>query len=182
MEIGQWALLKRGSLYDLVQVAHVGFICEVALARRFADGREEFEFLSASEKNLILVDPEEVVWRGSFPYPPDWYTKRQRQIADEVQAERARNLDLARQPGTKWEVIMGASGRWVARRIVADLGNGKFGVAEPTFTGHVPVRKLAPNVRPSDIVRRQLRRKISLGETASFGDGPRGGSSFVIKL
>src|SRR5690606_3530600 len=101
--------------------------------------------------------------------------------ADEDAARDAHHLELARKPGTKFEVVMGASGRWVARRVVSDLGNGKFRIAEPAFAGHVPVRKMG-HAAARVVIERQLRRKVAAGETSPWNNGPRGGSSFIITL
>lgn len=83
--------------------------------------------------------------------------------------------------GAKYEVVMGSSGRWVARRVAQEFSNGRVRLEGPTFTGHVPVRKVGWE-KARVIVERQLRRKVAAGETAQPGTGPRGGSSFIVSL
>lgn len=179
-QIGQWVLYEDGHWITLGQLSNVGFIAEVATVREFADGSQAIEFHPVAYSRLIPVDPEQLVWENGRPLLPRAELDRRQQAADAAKAKQARDLELARKPGTKFEIVMGGSGRWVARRITADLGNGKYSVAPPAFTGHVPVRKLGPNVSPSSIVLRQLRRKIAAGEVAQWHEGPRGGSSFVL--
>lgn len=182
IEVGQWCVYEDGLRTHLVQVSNVGFVAEIAFVRTFADGSEEFEFHPASQNNLIPVDPEQVQWENGRPLLPKSELDRRQKAADEAAARDAHHLELARKPGTKFEVVMGASGRWVARRVISDLGNGKYTVAPPAFTGHVPVRKLDKRTKPSSIVERQLRRKVAAGETSPWNNGPRGGSSFIITL
>lgn len=181
IEIGQWVLCKEGSRLILAQLSNVGFIAEVAIPRAFADGSETFEFRSVSQTELVVVDPEKLAWENGRPLLPKAEVERRQQAADAAAAKRARDLELARQPGARFEVTLGASGRWVARRVVSDLGNGKFRVAEPAFTGHVPVRKMG-HAAARAVIERQLRRKVAAGETSPWNNGPRGGSSFIITL
>lgn len=82
---------------------------------------------------------------------------------------------------SKFEVVVGASGRWVARRVIEQYANGKVKVGGPSYTGHVPVRKMG-HAAARAVIERQLRRKIATGETARPGDGPRGGTAFIVTL
>lgn len=181
VQIGDWVLFDRAGRLVLAQVSHVGFIAEVAIAREWADGSESLEFFSASPSRLIVVDPGDLAWEGDRPQLPQAEVDRRKQAADAAAEKKARDLERARAAGARFEVTMGGSGRWVARLIVEDYQNGRHRVTEPSFTGHVPVRKMGESAARM-VVERQLRRKVAAGETAQPSDGPRGGRRFVIQL
>lgn len=83
--------------------------------------------------------------------------------------------------GAKYEVVLGKSGRWIARKVAEEFANGRVRVEGPTFTGHVPVRRTGFE-KAREIIQRQLRRKLAAGETSQPGTGPRGGTSFLLTL
>lgn len=79
------------------------------------------------------------------------------------------------------QVIMGGSGKWIAREIITRAPNGRPGRTGRVWVGHVPLRKLRPDQRPADIVARQIRR----GRVATWDEitaAPRGGSGWEQKV
>ncbi len=79
----------------------------------------------------------------------------------------------------EFEVILGGSGRWVAREVLSRYSNGKIAKTGRVFSGHCP--KKVPHEQKHEVIKRQIRRAVQGGQTASVV-APRGGSNFVVTV
>lgn len=76
-------------------------------------------------------------------------------------------------------IIMGGSGRWIAREIISRAPDGRPSRTGRVWTGHVPRRKLRPDQRPGDIVARQIRNgRVAVATWDQIAAAPRGGSTW----
>jgi hypothetical protein len=79
---------------------------------------------------------------------------------------------------TKFEVVVGASGRWVARQVTVQFANGKVRTGTPIVAGKARRGMNGASLIP------EIQRKLRAGELIdpARDPGPFGGSSWIVEL
>ena len=81
------------------------------------------------------------------------------------------------------ELIIGGSGRWVAREVVDRHPNGKVAVVGRTWTGHVPRPIRADEDTLTRHIEKNINRKPDGGDVSRYGvTAPRGGAVYDMDI